>query len=160
MLKSTFRISFVLKPRPRISGLNQRRNTALDSLRISGPTIHIAMAPLRIAIESARSFFQFGQHLEAPRRAPVLKYGRGEKGSIRSRFNNLRVNMPLNPKKQIISNSFRFYTAGNPDYSQFLPPLYGFFQASCRIVCRCCGGQRIKNPSIFNKLSCDINRLK
>jgi hypothetical protein len=87
----------------------------------------VDQALLRIAIGSAQSFFQFGQHLEAPHRAPVLKYGRGEKGSIRSRFNNLRVNIPLNPKKQIISNNFRFYTSGNPDYSQFLPPLFSFF---------------------------------
>ena len=80
VLKSTFRVSFVLKPRSRISGLTQRRNTALDSLRISVPAIHIAMAPLRIAIGSAQSFFQFDQHLEASSRAPVLEYGRGGQG--------------------------------------------------------------------------------
>jgi hypothetical protein len=35
-----------------------------------------------------------------------------------------------------------------------------FLRTSWRIVQRCCGGQGIKNPSIFNKLSHDISRLK
>ncbi len=35
-----------------------------------------------------------------------------------------------------------------------------FLRTSCRILQRCCGGQWIKNPPVFNKLSHKISKLK
>jgi hypothetical protein len=39
-------------------------------------------------------------------------------------------------------------------------PLPDFFRTLCHIVRRCCGGQGIKHPPVFNKLIYDISRLK